>query len=246
MNDAPIQEDSQLTRESLNGQAHSRLCRWLKAGRFAPGEKLKLRDLAAEMGISPTPVREALARLISEQALEQVGHHSVRVPVMDERQFDEVRELRLLLEGRAAAGAAQHASSDDVARLEEIHQRMAALSDAGDAAGALAQSEHFHMGVYRLARMPVLQRMIESLWLRCGPLMRGLEGRPLAKPRKQHAHHLVLRGLRRGDPELARQGIVEEVERTTQAILDYLREQSGAPAATPRASGARRRSAVAA
>ena len=62
-------QDTPLARESLNGQAYVRLCRDLKAGRFAPGEKLKLRDLAQEMGISPTPVREALARLISEQAL---------------------------------------------------------------------------------------------------------------------------------------------------------------------------------
>ncbi|MFT4144166.1 MAG: GntR family transcriptional regulator, partial [Mobilitalea sp.] len=104
----PTMDDAPLTRDSLNGQAYARLCRDLKAGRFAPGEKLKLRDLAAEMGISPTPVREALARLISEQALEQVGHHSVRVPVMDEERFAEVRELRLVLEGRAAARAAAH------------------------------------------------------------------------------------------------------------------------------------------
>lgn len=245
MNDSRAGEDSPLARESLNAQAYSRLGRWLKAGRFAPGEKLKLRDLAQEMGISPTPVREALARLISEQALEQVGHHSVRVPVLNERQFAEVRELRVMLEGRAAAGAALHADADDVARLEEIHQRMAALSDAGDASGALAAAERFHMDVYRLARLPVLLRMIESLWLRCGPLMRALETRPLADPRKQHAHHLVLRGLRRGDPELARQGIVEEVERTTGAILDYLGEQSGSPPPTPRAPSARRARATA-
>ena len=220
----------QLARDSLNGQAYARLCRDLKAGRFAPGEKLKLRDLAHEMGISPTPVREALARLISEQALEQVGHHSVRVPVMDEERFGEVRELRLVLEGQAAARAALRATPEDVTRLESIHERMAALREAGDDAGARFESERFHMGVYQLARMPVLLRMVEGLWLQCGPLMKALDGHPLSKPRKQHPHLVVLRGLRRGDPEIARQGILEELERTTQPILDYLREQAGRPA----------------
>lgn len=215
-----------LTRESLNGQAYNRLCRDLKAGRFAPGEKLKLRDLAAEMGISPTPVREALARLISEQALEQVGHHSVRVPVMSEERFAEVRELRLLLEGRAAAVAAAHAEPADILRLEAIHERMVASHDASDTAGELLEAERFHMAVYALAHMPVLQRMVEGLWLQCGPLMKALQTHALAQPRKQHPHHLVLRGLRKRDGEVARRGVEEEIARTSAPILAYLRECS--------------------
>ena len=184
MRPIPTMDDAPLTRDSLNGQAYARLCRDLKAGRFAPGEKLKLRDLAAEMGISPTPVREALARLISEQALEQVGHHSVRVPVMDEARFAEVCELRLLLEGRAAAHAADHATAADVRRLEALHEDMAAQRESGDAAAELLAAERFHMEVYALARMPVLQRMVEGLWLQCGPLMRALQTHALAQPRK--------------------------------------------------------------
>jgi DNA-binding GntR family transcriptional regulator len=220
-------EDTLLTRDSLNAQAYNRLCRDLKAGRFAPGEKLKLRDLGAEMGISPTPVREALARLISEQALEQVGHHSVRVPVMSEERFAEVRELRLMLEGEAAARAAQHAGAPDVLRLEAIHERMSALREAGDTAGVLLESERFHMEVYALARMPVLLRMVEGLWLQCGPLMKALQTHAIGQPRKQHPHHMVLRGLRKNDGEVARRGVLDEIERTTVPILAYLRERSG-------------------
>ncbi|MEB0059829.1 GntR family transcriptional regulator [Variovorax sp. LG9.2] len=231
-------DDTPLTRESLNGQAYNRLCRDLKAGRFAPGEKLKLRDLAAEMGISPTPVREALARLISEQALEQVGHHSVRVPLMSEERFAEVRALRLMLEGRAAALAAKHAEPADIRRLEAIHERMAARHDARDTAGELLEAERFHMAVYALARMPVLQRMVEGLWLQCGPLMRALQTHALAQPRKQHPHHLVLRGLRKHDGEVARRGVEEEIERTSAPILAYLRGR-GAAAATPARKTAR-------
>ncbi len=230
-------QDTPLARESLNGQAYARLCRDLKAGRFAPGEKLKLRDLAQQMGISPTPVREALARLISEQALEQVGHHSVRVPVLSEERFREVRDLRMTLEGEAAARAALRATPQDVGALAAVHERMAAHREAGDDAAARLESEHFHMEVYRLAGMPVLQRMVESLWLLCGPLMKGLDSRAMSQPRKQHPHLLVLRGLRRADGELARQGVHEEIERTTAPILAYLREQAGAaPAARTRRS----------
>ncbi|RYF75102.1 MAG: GntR family transcriptional regulator [Comamonadaceae bacterium] len=229
-------DDTPITRDSLNAQAYGRLCRDLKAGRFAPGEKLKLRDLAAEMGISPTPVREALARLISEQALEQVGHHSVRVPVMSEERFAEVRDLRRMLEGRAAEQAAAQATPADVQRLETLHQRMAACHDAGDTAGELLEAERFHMAVYALAGMPVLQRMVEGLWLQCGPLMKALQTHALGQPRKQHPHHLVLRGLRKRDGAVARRGVEEEIERTAAPILAYLRERSAVaePAASRR------------
>lgn len=211
-----------LARESLNGQAYSRLCRDLKAGRFAPGDKLKLRDLAAELGISPTPVREALARLISEQALEQVGHHSVRVPLMNESRLAEIFCLRRLLEGEAAFRAAGHATRDDIAALEAIHRGMAALRDEGSNAGARVELERFHMGIYRLARMPVLTRMIESLWLQCGPLMHALDHHPMSQARRQHPHLAILRGLRRGDGELARNGLHEELDRTTASMRAYV------------------------
>ncbi|KQX94822.1 GntR family transcriptional regulator [Variovorax sp. Root473] len=241
-------EDTPLTRDSLNAQAYGRICRDLKAGRFAPGEKLKLRDLAAEMGISPTPVREALARLISEQALEQVGHHSVRVPVMSEERFAEVRTLRLMLEGEAAARAAPRATAEDVKKLEAIHDRMAALREAGDTAGELVEAERFHMEVYALARMPVLQRMVEGLWLQCGPLMKALQTHTLGQPRKQHPQLMVLRGIRKHDADVARRGIHDEIDRTTAPILAYLRERSaqegGAPAAAARKSAAGRRAAA--
>jgi len=223
-------EDSHLTRESLNALAYARLCRDLKAGRFVPGEKLKLRNLAEEMGISPTPVREALARLISEQALEQVGHHSVRVPVMTQERFCEVRDLRLTLEGQAAARAAERVTADDVARLEGVHEALAALRERGASGAVLMETERFHMDLYRLARMPVLLRMVEGLWLQCGPLMNALNTHPMSRPRKQHPHYLLLRGLRRNDAEMARQAIHEEIERTAEPILAYLQEQADAPA----------------
>lgn len=220
-------------RESLNGQAYVRLCRDLKAGRFEPGEKLKLRDLAAEMGISPTPVREALARLISELALEQVGHHSVRVPALSEERFCEIRYLRMTLEGEAAARAARNATPEDIAALEALHESMAARREAGDHAGARLDMERFHMTLYRLARMPVLLYTIEGLWLQCGPLLKALDEHPIDKPRRQHPHLLVLRGLRRGDAELARRGIHDEVARTSVPILAYLREQAARAAVPP-------------
>jgi len=118
-----------------------------------------------------------------------------------------------------------------VKKLEAIHDRMAALREAGDTAGELLEAERFHMAVYALAGMPVLQRIVESLWLQCGPLMKALQTHALGQPRKQHPHHMVMRGLRKHDGDVARRGIHDEIERTSAPILAYLRERSAeAPA----------------
>lgn len=227
-------DSSPIERDRLNELAYERLSTQLKAGRFVPGEKLKQRNLAAEMGISPTPVREALARLVADQALEHVGHHSVRVPVMSVERFHEVRDLRLLLEGLAASHAAARATPADVLALEGIHRHMVALRERGDALGARQESERFHMGLYRLAGRPVLMKMIESLWLQCGPLLHALERHGIDEPRRQHPHLAVIRGLRRADGDITRRGVQEEIERTTAPMLRYLGEQDKALAAEER------------
>src|ERR1039458_8941478 len=89
-----------LVKEGLAAQIYQHLRGDLMAGRYEPGQKLKLRDLADALGTSVTPVREALARLVSDQVVVQVDHRSVCVAVMDLAQFVEVRELRLDLEGK--------------------------------------------------------------------------------------------------------------------------------------------------
>jgi len=64
--------------------------------------------------------------------------------------------------GEPTRGSAQHAGSDDLKKLEAIHDRMAALREAGDTAGELLEAERFHMAVYALAGMPVLSKPATS------------------------------------------------------------------------------------
>jgi DNA-binding GntR family transcriptional regulator len=95
-----------VVKEALAAQIYQHLRHDLMAGRYEPGQKLKLRELADKLGTCVTPVRQALARLASDRAVVQVDHHSVCVAMMDLDQYAEVREVRLELEGKAAEYAA--------------------------------------------------------------------------------------------------------------------------------------------
>lgn len=205
-----------------------RVHHWLRTelmrSRFRPGEKLKLRTLAEELGVSLTPVREALARLVSENALEQIDHRSARVPVLSDERLREVCELRIDLEGKAAERAAERASPADADRLAAIHARMTEARLEGRMQDMMIENERFHMATCALADMPVLLRIVEGLWLQCGPLNFALKQmRFLHKP-EEHPHNAVIRAMRECDPTLARLAMQRDIAVYSDALLRRLPE----------------------
>ena len=103
--------------ERLSQRAYQAIRVSLQNGELQPGQRLILRPLASKLGLSATPVREALLRLVSEQALGLDERNSVLVPMLGGEDLDELEELRTDLEGRAAAVAATRASAADIATL---------------------------------------------------------------------------------------------------------------------------------
>src|ERR1700722_4254223 len=88
-----------ISKDSLTSKAYARIRSALMLSKFQAGQRLALRPLAAELGISPTPVREALLRLVSEHALTLDARGVVCVPVFDPGRFREVWDIRVDLEG---------------------------------------------------------------------------------------------------------------------------------------------------
>jgi DNA-binding GntR family transcriptional regulator len=217
---------SPLARESLSLQAYYRLRSDLMGGRYHPGEKMKLRDLATELGVSPTPVREALARLVSDMAVVQLDHRSVRVPHIDVDRFNEICVLRAEIEGRAAERAAERATPADVDRLEAVHTRLTELKNAREIKESLVENQRFHAMLCALADLPLHYRFAETLWLQIGPLMNALlVCRPTNLPRR-HPHRAILDGLRAGDGTVARRGVEEDIRINAEPLLTYLRDPS--------------------
>jgi DNA-binding GntR family transcriptional regulator len=208
--------------ESVAAQVHQRLRLALMRSRFHPGEKLKLRVLAEEMGVSSMPVRAALSRLVSEGALEQVDRRSVRVPVLSDARLREVAELRMDLEGKAASRAAELATPEQVDALAAIHAEMSDDRVSGRMEEMMVANERFHRELCSLAGMPVLARIIEGLWLQCGPLNAGIKQIRFLHQPEEHPHHDVIRALRQRDGALARLAIQRDISVYADAMLRRL------------------------
>jgi DNA-binding GntR family transcriptional regulator len=143
----------------------------LYQGRFMPGEVLTIRALASALGTSPMPVREAIQRLVTENALTQLPNRTFQVVALTLENYDEWIRLRCEVEGYAAQRAALRATPRICSELRKINRTFGEAIEARDEAGILQGNQHFHFGVYEAAQSDALLKIIGSLWLRFGPVL---------------------------------------------------------------------------
>jgi len=229
--DTPINEEGarlnalgpQITKESVSQQAYVAIRNSLMRSGLKPGQKLIFRQVADQLNISVTPVRESLLRLVSENALALDERGTVFVPTLSLEQCIEIRDLRMLLEGEGAARAAMSATKTEINELVEIHNRYIATENDRDFAAALAENENFHFGVCRLARSPALFRVVENLWMQFGPTLSYVyDGNSRPFRGQKHGHLKVIEALRKRDPERARRAMSDDILIGGKSLLEKL------------------------
>lgn len=219
----------QISRESLSQQAYVAIRRSLMRSRLRPGQKLVARQVADELGISVTPVRESLLRLVSEHALALDDRGTVMVPEVTLARCIEIRDLRMLVEGEGAARAAVLATEADIAALERVHDRYASTEMEQNYETALMENEEFHFTLCRMAASTVLFGMVENLWIQFGPLLSYLyDGGRRPFHGRTHAHIHVIAALRRRDPEQAREAIAQDILIGGRVVVERLSETTPA------------------
>jgi DNA-binding GntR family transcriptional regulator len=179
----------------------------LYQGRFMPGEVLTIRALASALGTSPMPVREAIQRLVTENALTQLPNRTFQVAALTLENYDEWIRLRCEIEGYAAQRAAMRATPKICSELRKINSAFGKSIEARDAAGMLEGNQHFHFAVYESAQSDALLKIIGSLWLRFGPVLafvQHVDGSIEMFRRGVMVHERVVAAMERHDVEEAR------------------------------------------
>jgi DNA-binding GntR family transcriptional regulator len=202
---------------SVQDRVYGELRRWLMVGRFLPGESITLRNLAAELGVSPMPVRAALRHLIAEGGFEMLPNRAVRVPRMTRERLRELLAVRRELEGMATAQACRNMTQAQYREIEKLNASLMRALDAGNSAQILALNQRFHFTIYAIARSWVLLPMIETLWLRAGPFMHLAQSSPGAHWDGRH-HAELVRALRRRDARAAQRAIERDINTAGQNL----------------------------
>ncbi|WP_137817487.1 GntR family transcriptional regulator [Pseudomonas sp. 2FG] len=208
--------------DNLQEQLYQRLREGLLAGQFQPGERLKIRDLAAALGTSPMPVRAALQRLVAEGALEGEPQRSVRVPPMTRERFQQLFQVRLALEGLAVETATPRLTPSDLAILQGCVERMESALERRDVRGYLNDNSQFHLTLYQACANPVLLRMIEGLWLQVGPFFNRLFTEADLSLRLNDFHDDCFKALQAGDGKAARAAMEQDLSYFGQFLLNLL------------------------
>lgn len=209
-----------LEHDNLGSTVYHLLCNALIQGKLKPGERLKIRELAARLGTSVTPVRDAILRLVQEQALAMKSARDIRVPHMTVARYLEIRAIRIKLEGLAAEMAAQNADATQIALLEDlVRQNEQALAD-GDTARGCDLNQRFHFALVDIAGMPFLQGILYRIWLQMGPLIADVYGD--GGDDMLDFHYPVLDAIRAHDGPAAARAISDDILCGGQVILQHL------------------------
>ncbi|MEO3474967.1 GntR family transcriptional regulator [Roseomonas sp. CAU 1739] len=213
-----MQDTTEPPAASLEDQAFQRLRQALMEGLFAPGQKLSIRRIAAALGTSPMPARTALRRLAAEQALDVLSSGTAIVPRLSRGAFKELATIRATLEPLAVGMAAGRLDEGQFDGLERMIRAGDAARARNDPEGVLRADRDFLLSLYRAAEAPMLYGIIESLWLRRGPLFWDARWIILGRNPTGNQHREMLSALRARDGATAAAELKAEID----AAADYL------------------------
>lgn len=182
--------------------AHEKVYRALRSrilhGEIAPAESLTLRGIASSFGVSMTPAREAVRRLVAEGALTMSASGRVATPELSNERIEELASLRALLEPELASRALPRAHVALIERLQTINQALAEVVAKRDAVGYIRTNLEFHRTLYLRAQAPAILALTETVWLQLGPTMRKLYHKRQRNEVPQH-HRTIIAALKAGD-----------------------------------------------
>ena len=204
--------------------------RMLLAQRLAPGQKVPLDDIAESLGLSRTPVREAMRKLETEGLVSALQNRGFVVRRVGADETAHLVEARVCVEGHATAAAMEQRTESFIEELSALHEtyaRILAGSPVRRRLGMLADKA-FHLRIAEQAGNPVLSELLANIFDRL-IFTRPLEGfSVLRMPAAVAEHAAILTAIRDGTRAQAREAVLRNIRNGGGAIISYLREMESA------------------
>lgn len=216
----PVPPQKATVYRSLGEIAFQTLREAILNGSLKPGQQLVETELAKEMGISKTPIREAIRRLDSEGLIEVVPHRGAVVTGFSREDYVEIYAIRSTLEALAARLAAKNITAAEIAELKEIVAESERLIKQGEYAAALDANTRLHDIIYRASRNKRLVDLLNQI----GEYVHAMRLKAFKIPgqaeRSLHEHKEIVEALSNGDADRASDLIRLHIDRIGKAIED--------------------------
>jgi DNA-binding GntR family transcriptional regulator len=194
------------------------------AGQLRPGERLMEVQIAEELGVSRTPVREAIRKLELEGFVIMVPRKGAYVSDMSIKDVTDVFEIRRALEGLAAELAAERMTEDELEELERLLVRTAETTTKLDVSSTVDMDTGFHQVIYEASRNEKLSDMLYHLREQIQRFRTQSLSRPGRLRRVLVEHQEIVDALQQRDAELARQLAEQHIDSAEIALLAVFQE----------------------
>jgi DNA-binding GntR family transcriptional regulator len=199
---------------SKSDYAYDEIKKRILSEELPPGGVVSQERIAAEIGVSTTPVREALKRLATEGLVRLDTHRDARVSELTPQEATSLYEVRLTIDPFAASLAAQRRTDQDAALIESRLAELHPLSGKAEFTALIAHRE-FHRAVYRASHNEPLVAMLEAVWDKADRYRQvGLSGRTSTRKdiaRVQREHRDLARAVIKGDAKAAEQAMRDHI-----------------------------------
>lgn len=201
--------EKELTHKPLKDEIYDALHRQIIAGKYAPGDWLRQEEIAGQMGVSMTPVREALDLLVAKGLAERVPYRGVRVREISAKEIVEAYGLRLMLEAIIAREAARHITPQQIAALQAIMDEMDRHVELHEMPQERQLSREFHAAIAEASRNSLLIQLYTIVsnafpdWLLYEALYRKPELVSASVTQTHDEHTAILEALKKGDADQA-------------------------------------------
>lgn len=217
----------ELTHKPLREEIYDAIHRKIIAGKYAPGDWLRQEEIASQMGVSMTPVREALDLLVAKGIAERVPYRGVCVRQMSEKDVVEAYGMRLFLEAMIARETALNISPQQIANLESILAEMDKHVDLNEMPLERQLSREFHAAVAEASGNNLLIQLYAIAsnafpdWLLYEALFRKPELVSSSVAQAHSEHAAILSAFKKRDPDLAMKVSLEHVMESGRWLENY-------------------------
>jgi DNA-binding GntR family transcriptional regulator len=228
-------QDDEVRHKQLQDIVSERLRQAIVNGEYRPGEWLRQKRIAEELGVSQMPVREALKELAADGLIEHVPYRGMRVIRFSAEDVADLYANRSCLEGIAARAAAEEISPEEFEELRSLWSQMHDAMDPAQIAEYRRLNRRFHQIVYRASRHDYLIRTLNQLWAAFPMLLlsnfpqTAARALPQREDTDQAEHQAIIVALENGDGETAEQLMRQHIGGARDELLAAIHEGRESP-----------------
>lgn len=214
-----------ISRSSMREEVYNTLLEWIMEGVLRPGEKILDKDLAEKMGVSRTPVREAIRRLEDKDLVESATNRWTRVAEITFEEPEMIYPIIWSLEELAVAQAFSELTPTDLKTMEKANISLKEALEKGDPVGASLADAHFHAVYIARAGNHFLNNILKDLKIRSRRIEVAYFGGSSLAQESVAEHRLMLEALEEGDLERVQQMIRSNWQSSLKRLKAVIEEQ---------------------